>query len=103
MADRAIKVSVLEGNFAALCNLGLPLSVSIQLPDALWTVRSSSSGFSVSLFWPSRRDGVKKQRRKRRKRAKAKVVRANVVTQSLEPTKSPEDVLTPQSPFLVLP
>ena len=55
MADRAIKVSVLEGNFA-LRNLGLPLSVSIQLqemglrlPDALWTVRSSSSGFSVSL------------------------------------------------------
>ena len=60
MADRAIKVSVLEGNFAALCNLGLPLSVSIQLqemglrlPDALWTVRSSSSGFSVSLFSPT--------------------------------------------------
>ena len=33
MADRAIKVAVLEGDFAALSNLGLPISVSIQLQE----------------------------------------------------------------------
>ena len=60
MAGRAMKVAVLEGDFVALCNLGLPFSVSYQLqekglklPDALLTVKSSTSGFSVSLFWPS--------------------------------------------------
>ena len=52
-----MKVAVLEGDFVALCNLGLPFSVSYQLqekglklPDALWTVKSSTSGFSV---WPT--------------------------------------------------
>ena len=60
MADRAVKVAVLEGDFVALCNLGLPFSISYQLqekglklPDALWTVKSSINGFSVSLYWPS--------------------------------------------------
>ena len=57
MAGRAMKVAVLEGDFVALCNLGLPFSVSYQLQekglkllDVLWTVKSSTSGFSVSLF-----------------------------------------------------
>ena len=102
MADKVIKVAVLEGNFAALCNLGLPLSVSLQLqemglelPDALWTVRSSSSGFSVSLFWPSKSDSVKKRKRKRKKRVKAKRIRTNVATQCLEPTESPEEYSKP--------
>ena len=59
MAD-SIKVVVLENDFAVLCRLGLPVSLSLQLQqsglklaDALWTARSSGSGFSVSLFWPS--------------------------------------------------
>jgi len=89
MAD-SIKVVVLENDFAALCRLGLPVSLSLQLQqsglklaDALWTVRSSGSGFSVSLFWPSdirtskwgRRKGkavktVKKDNKKARKNAK---------------------------------
>ena len=33
MADRAIKVAVLEGAFAALSNLGLPFSVNFQLQE----------------------------------------------------------------------
>jgi len=56
MAD-SIKVVVLENDFAALCRLGLPVSLSLQLQqsglklaDALWTARSSGSGFSVSLY-----------------------------------------------------
>ena len=78
MAAKAMKVAVLEGDFVALCNLGLPFSVSYQLqekglklPDALWTVRASTSGFSVSLYWPNNCESLKKQKR-RGKRTKAK-------------------------------
>ena len=59
MVDRAIKVALLEGDFAAICDLGLPISLSLQLQslglklsEAMWTAKSSSSGFSVSQFWP---------------------------------------------------
>ena len=63
MAGRAVKVAVfivLEGDFVALCNLGIPFSVSYQLqekglklPDAfsqVWTVKSSTSGFLTVSF-----------------------------------------------------
>ena len=46
MADN-IKVVVLEADFAALCRLGFPISLSLQLQqsgltlvDALWTARA---------------------------------------------------------------
>ena len=74
-----MKVAVLEGDFVALCNLGLPFSVTYQLqekglklPDALWTIKSSASGFSVSLFWPSSSSESMKKKKRQRKRAKAK-------------------------------
>ena len=98
MADRAIKVAVLEGDFAALSNLGLPLSVSLQLQEmglklstALWTVRSTSSGFSVSLFWPNESVTVGRRKRRRRRRAKAKTLGTNAANQYLEPTASPAE------------
>ena len=79
LAGRAMKVAVLEDHFVALCNLGLPFSVSYQLqekglklPDALWTMKSSTSGFSVSLFWPSSQCESLKKRKRQRKRNKAK-------------------------------
>ena len=31
MVDRAIKVAILEGDFAAVCDLGFPFSLSLQL------------------------------------------------------------------------
>ena len=31
MVDRAIKVAILEGDFAAICDLGFPLALSLQL------------------------------------------------------------------------
>ena len=83
MADRTrIKVAVLEGNYADLCDLGLPFSLSLQLQvqdlklsGALWSAKASASGFSVSLYWPTttapEKARVKKTRRKR-KRGKAK-------------------------------
>ena len=81
MVDRAIKVAVLEGDFAAICDLGFPFSLSLQLQscdlklsEAIWTAKSSSSGFSVSLYWPSAAMAEKvkpKRNRRRRKRPKA--------------------------------
>ena len=51
-------MAVLEGSLAALHDMGLPLSVCIelqsdqlQLENAQWTLRRSTSGVSVSLFW----------------------------------------------------
>ena len=74
----AIKVSVLEGDFAQLSTLGLPLPLCIQLQisclkldEAMWTAKSSSGGFSVNLFWPPEEIVQSKKRRKRRRRAKA--------------------------------
>ena len=50
VADRKIRVAVLEGEFSKLCGLGLPLSPCLQLQlsgvklsDALWTAKSSAS------------------------------------------------------------
>ena len=58
MAAKTIGIAVLEGEFADLCDLGLPFSISLQLqekglklPEALWTVESSGSGFSLSFYW----------------------------------------------------
>ena len=58
MANKPIKVIVLEGDFASLPAIGFPLAISLQLqqsclrlPDATWTAKSTNGGFSVSLFW----------------------------------------------------
>ena len=72
MADN-IKVVVLEADYAALCRLGLPTSLSLQLQqsslklaDALWTARASGTGFSVNLFWPAAAKATKRGRKKRK-------------------------------------
>jgi len=88
MADRAIKVAVLEGDFAAICDLGLPFSLCLQLQssdlklrEAMWFAKSSRTGFSVSLFWPygvSTERVKTKKKRSRRKRSKAS--KTNTVT-----------------------
>ena len=55
MADRAIRVAVLEGYFASLTTLGLPMPLSLQLQQsnlrlekAMWTAKSTRTGFSVN-------------------------------------------------------
>ena len=96
MVDRAIKVALLEGDFAAICDLGLPFSLSLQLQsfglklsEAMWTAKSSSSGFSVSLFWPS---GIVSERmktkKKRRRRKQPKASKTNTVTNVTTPPVS---------------
>ena len=82
MADNGIHVAVLENSFAALKDLGVPFSVCLQLQqsdlklaEAHWTARSTSSGFSVSFFWPveSYRSAKQQPRRKKRSRKPKKV------------------------------
>ena len=62
-----------DGFYGELARLGLPLPLvaslklnNLTLESAMWNVRCSATGFSVSLFWPSR--GAKKKRRPRRRR-----------------------------------
>ena len=108
MADKAIRVAVLDGDLASLCALGFPLSLGIQLQqsclklsEAHWTARSTSGGFSVSFFWPAPENvenksevQSKKKRRKRKRRqrdkAKAQVIATTPPKQSAttEPPKS---------------
>ena len=83
MADRAIHVAVLEGYFASLTTLGLPMPLSLQLQQsdlrlegAMWTAKSTRTGFSVSLFWPVNsaielKQTKKKRRRRNKRKAKA--------------------------------
>ena len=59
-ASAAICVCVLEGNYARMTELGVPLSLAVKLQShnlrldsLLWIVRSSSGSYSVSFFWPS--------------------------------------------------
>ena len=60
MADKRIKIVLLEGEFAALFAMGFPTFVCLQLQEsglkvteAMWSTKSSSAGFSVSFFWPA--------------------------------------------------
>ena len=60
MADKPIKVIVLEGDFASLTALGFPMAISFQLQqsclslsDTMWRAKSTNGGFSVSLYWPA--------------------------------------------------
>ena len=87
MADRAIKVAVLEGYFASLSALGFPMPLTLQLQQsdlrlhaAMWRAQSSKAGFSVSFFWPvanppdpaaGLNNLKKKKRRTKRRKAKA--------------------------------
>ena len=67
-AEPRICVSVVEGYFARLKDVGMPLSVCIQLQENKLS-RQSYAGFSYSLFWPAPHQALvsKKRRRRRRK------------------------------------
>ena len=66
MADTLGKIAVLvaDGNYSALRELGFPLpalaamqEAGVQLGQACWDVKQSTSGISVSFFWPITRNG----------------------------------------------
>ena len=102
MADRAIRVAVLEGYFASL---GFPMPLSLQLQQsnlrlekAMWTAKSTRTGFSVSLFWPfadhspTELKPSKKKRRRNRRKAKATI---NLNNNNLAPPAPGSGVSTP--------
>ena len=72
-ASAAIRVCVLEGIYARMIELGLPLSLAVELQSrnlrldsSLWTARSSNGGYTVSFFWPSQPQHKRRRRRRRR-------------------------------------
>ena len=88
MANKPIKVIVLEGDLASLTALGFPMAVSLQLQqsclnlsEAMWTAKSTNGGFSISLYrrgpypwieeWCPLASHVKRKRKTWRRRAKA--------------------------------
>ena len=97
MAEKHVKVAMLEDDFAALSELGLPFSMSFplqsaghKLSKALWTAKSSSTGFSISLIWPLQQTHMasasqsqvkskskKKKKRRSRKKHKATAYMSN--------------------------
>ena len=98
MADKAIKVAVLEGDFASLCALGFPLPLSLQLQqsclrlnEAMWTARSTNGGFSVSFFWPASdlKSQVQPKKKRKRRRAKAKKMVSTVTESTYKPAPEP--------------
>jgi len=93
MAAGTIRVCVLEGIYAKMTELGLPLSLAVELQyrglhldSSLWTARLSNSGYSVSLFWPSQR------RRHRRCRQRRKPKPSHQPISLLNPVRSGETV-----------
>ena len=103
MVDRAIKVSVLEGDFASLSTVGFPLSLCIQLQlsqlklkEAMWTAKYTSGGFSVNFFWPtSAPEKVNVQSKKKRKRKRKPKAKTGVTVPS-------SSSLTSQQPAAVI-
>ena len=95
-AGAAIRVSVLEGSYVKMAELGLyPFKMSLtvelhcrslRLDSLLWTVHLSNGGYSVSLFWPSQQ----RHPRCRRQRRKAKT--------SHQPVSSPNPAFNYYNP-----
>ena len=121
MADKTrIKVAVVEGDYADLRSLGLPLALSLQLQlqdlklsGALWSAKASASGFSVSLYWPTTTDSHKaktKKPRRKQKRGKAKQqaipnvsnIHSNVTTPSAPGLATSESTVMPTLALSVL-
>ena len=74
-SDAAIRVYVLEGQYAQLSYLGFPVSLLIELQraglrldNAKWSTRLSDAGFSVSFFWPAARPRASAHRRRRKRK-----------------------------------
>ena len=83
-----IAVLVVDGNYFALCALGFPLpalaamqEAGVQLGQACWDVKQSTSGLSLSFFWPqnsrqtqlsSTQKITKSKKRRRRRKTKDK-------------------------------
>jgi hypothetical protein len=109
MADRAIKVAVLEGYFASLSALGFPMPLTLQLQQsdlrlnaAMWRAQSSKAGFSVSFFWPVANPldpGVKNLKKKKRRTRRRKEKAVKVV--SLQAKSANSESGSPSIPIMM--
>ena len=95
-----ICVSVVEGYFAGLKDVGMPLALCVQLQEhklmfstAQRTMRQSHAGLSISLFWPS--SSVKPVPKKRRRRRRKQPAQLRADSRGCSITEKPP--LTPNS------
>ena len=99
-------MSVLEGPFTVLSEVGVPLPVCIsmqskglQLDKALWTARQSNGGFSVTFFWPALESNsaqdlntvMKKKRRRRHKKRKIRQQHKSAEAQHLRDSQGSQN------------
>ena len=84
MDDKAINVSILEGDLAILSTLGFPLPLCLQLQlsclridEAMWTARSTPGGFSSGLPLPLKIQPKKRKKGRRRAKARSQVSTSN--------------------------
>ena len=101
-----ISVIVVDGALEALHRLGFPLSALVsmqeagaQLTEASWTVRSTASGLSVSLFWQSspsigvaaarhRHNDIRVSKSKKRRLRRKKIKQAAALQSTQQSTSS---------------
>ena len=113
MADTRGKIAVLavDGNYSTLRELGFPLpalaamqEAGVQLGQACWDVKQSTSGISVSFFWPqiSRQSQLssaqkitkpKKKRRRRKSKKPNDLIRNNVRGEDRDQQQSQAQVI----------
>ena len=84
-SEAAIRVFVLEGQYAQLSYLGFPASLlmelqraGLRLDNAKWSTRLSDAGFSVSFVWPAAPSMTAQRRRRKRKPRSHKSVNGQV-------------------------
>ena len=103
----AIRVAVLEGDYALLTRAGIPLPLGLQLQleglhpsKASWAAKSSPKGFSLNLFWPALseprpgarvRSQLVPNKPARRKRRRRRHPRSGTVDQDAEKTVNVRD------------
>ena len=100
-----ISVIVVDGVLEALHRLGFPFTALVsmqeagaQLTESSWNVRSTASGLSVSLFWPSspssgvaaarRRHHDRVSKSKKRRLRRKKITKAAVLPSTQQPTST---------------
>ena len=97
-------MAVLESKYASLVDLGVPLSVSLQLQQlglqlqqAQWTARHSLGGFSISFFWPALDSSKSKPPRKQKKVKKTKMKSTAVPVSNLCSNQCTETTMKPSN------
>ena len=96
-SSAAIRVYVLEGQYAQLSTLGFPASLVLELQErglrldnAKWSSRRSDAGFSVSFFWPVALTSQRRRCRRRRRKPKPQQVPKYVINSDCDHQQLPD-------------